>query len=107
MSENEFMWIVRTVASAYDVTPDQLLSRVRTQQIAEARQAAMRIVCDRIGNQLETARRFNRDHGSVHHARKTIARLEEVDKRARARWQRVRHLAVLQRYENNVIDYQI
>lgn len=103
----EFKWIVREVADLYEVHPKEILGRSRVHPIAEARQVAMIIVMRRLGNQSAAGRRFNRDHGTVHHAVKTIGGLVRAkNKKVVARWKKVRHLAIPQNY-TNVIDYQI
>ena len=93
VTKEEFEGIVRLVCDVYRVTPKQLLGRSRFQHLAEARQVAMTIVRKRGTTYQEAGRMFDRDHGTVLHACRSITARVETDRHTYARWQTLKHLA--------------
>ena len=100
--------IVRGVAEVYNVTPGEIMGQSRFENIAEARQAAMVLTWKAMGGRpgctTATGRLFNRDHGTVLHARRAIEAKFKSCKATRKRWLAIRHLAIP---TEQVPDYQI
>lgn len=93
LSKKELAEIITRVSEIYNVPPRLLLSRRRTEHIAEARQMAMVVAYQRIGNYMEVGRLFNRDHGTVVHARDKIKSRLSYDKKLSRRWMAIADLA--------------
>ena len=106
LTKAELKQIIHRVCEIYNVKPRLLMGRRRTEHIAEARQVAMVIAYQRIGNYMEVGRLFHRDHGTVVHARDKIKSRLSYDKKLGSRWLRVADLAV-NRTPADVGDYQI
>ena len=65
--------IIERVEYRYSIPPRSLLSSTRVQPVAEARQAAMALVTQYTGCNLESvAELFRRDRSTVHHALQQI-----------------------------------
>lgn len=75
--------IIERVAKFYGVTPDQILSRDRTADVAEARQVAMFIALP-LSTSTGLGRLFKRDHGTVIYAKNTVKNRLSVDAKFRA-----------------------
>lgn len=103
--------IIRGVAEVYSVLPSDIKGRCREERIAEARQVAMVLTWKALGGKTgcvsETGRLFERDHGTVLHAKRAVAAKMVGVRGMRERWKRLRHFAIPVAPAEHVLDYQI
>lgn len=85
--------IVKAVAVAYGVRTTDIMSRLRSWPIAEARQMAMALLYLRGIPLTRTGQLFDRDHGTVAHAKAAVAHRLTWCKRTKGCWDEVCHLA--------------
>ena len=64
--------IVAEVAKAFGVTPSSIMGRDRSPKTCKARHVAMVALYNQNGSLAETGRFFDRDHGTIIHALKSV-----------------------------------
>ena len=112
--QKQFNHIVKGVADVYCVDPEEILGRSRFEHVVEARQAAMMVTFKCVANSLstfngafsQTARLFDRHHGTIMHAKSAVENRIQRNKKSYSLWKKARRLSRT-KPEPDPIDYQI
>ena len=94
-------FILKLVAFHFGVNELDMLSRTRVSKIVEARQSAMYIIRDELNEPLHSVGRFmNKDHSTIIHGCRSIARQVEVDNELRGKIEKVKADILASKGEN-------
>ena len=112
--QEQFNHIIIGVAKVYRVTPEDILGRSRPPHVVEARQAAMMVMFKCISDSFptpsgaysKTARLFNRNHGTVMHARSAMENRIQMSERSYSLWKKAMRLSRT-KPKPDPINYQI